>query len=321
MKISVAMCTYNGEVFLEQQIDSILNQTMKVNEIVVCDDGSNDRTHLILEKYSLKFPNLFRIYKNEINLRSVKNFEKAISLCTGDYIFLSDQDDIWVNIKVNDYVTYFKQNIRIDVIASNGFCIDDDGKVKEKYAIWDVPEFLKERNINFKYYELILMVANIATGASMAFRKSVIQKILPIPIINGFHHDEWIAIISSIKNSFTLLNEKYFYYRIHSNQQLGGVFYNKTPKVKKELINNFDLNEKCYHFKDYKRRLKKLCYWYEKNKYLTKIETDKTDFFVILNEIENNYYNCKKIMSSKYPIKSFLLNKIDGYTHKRQLKN
>ena len=75
MKLSVAMCTYNGGRFLKEQIDSILNQTLKVDEIIVCDDISTDDTLTILEEYSNKNPNLFKIYKNEINLKSVKNFE------------------------------------------------------------------------------------------------------------------------------------------------------------------------------------------------------------------------------------------------------
>lgn len=99
MKTSVALCTYNGEKYIKEQLDSILNQTKKVDEIIVCDDCSSDKTVEILNHYSSTNPGLFKIYINEQNLRSVKNFEKAITLCTGDIIFLSDQDDFWVNEK------------------------------------------------------------------------------------------------------------------------------------------------------------------------------------------------------------------------------
>ena len=108
-KISVALCTYNGEKYLHQQIDSILNQTVPVHEIVVCDDGSNDQTSKILTQYQTKFPEVFKIHFNTENLRSVKNFEKAISLCTGDIIFLSDQDDIWEENKVEVFIKYFDE--------------------------------------------------------------------------------------------------------------------------------------------------------------------------------------------------------------------
>ena len=242
MKVSVAMCTFNGAKFISEQIDSILNQTRKVDEIIVCDDGSTDETIIILKKYDAKFPELFKIIQNEINLRSVKNFEKAIQLCSGDFIFLADQDDIWAENKVADYLKYFELNPNIDLIASNGYCIDEKSEVQEKYAIWDVPEFLREKQVSISYFEIISFVFNIATGASFGFRKSIIEDIIPFPKIDSYHHDEWMATIASSKNSFALLNEKYFYYRIHENQQVGGVFFDKTEKVKKSLLRKFNLH-------------------------------------------------------------------------------
>ena len=125
MKISVALCTYNGEKFLKEQLDSILNQTIAVDEIIICDDKSTDTTLSILRDYKKKYPTIISIYENENTLKSVKNFEKAISLCTGDIIFLSDQDDIWVDIKVEKYCDYFNENAAIQVLASNGYCINE----------------------------------------------------------------------------------------------------------------------------------------------------------------------------------------------------
>ena len=77
MTTSVALCTFNGEKFLKEQLDSILNQTVTIDEIIVCDDGSTDATISILNSYKEKFPEIFNIYINEENLRSVKNFEKG----------------------------------------------------------------------------------------------------------------------------------------------------------------------------------------------------------------------------------------------------
>jgi glycosyltransferase involved in cell wall biosynthesis len=100
VNISVAICTYNGEKFLKQQLDSILLQTVCVNEIIICDDISTDSTIEILEAYQNKYPSLIKIFRNEKTLMTVKNFEKAITLTTGDIIFLADQDDIWCLNKV-----------------------------------------------------------------------------------------------------------------------------------------------------------------------------------------------------------------------------
>ena len=77
-KISVALCTYNGEKFIEKQLESVLSQTYPVNEIIICDDGSNDSTEEIIERVSLKHKGIITFYKNEINLKSVKNLCKNI---------------------------------------------------------------------------------------------------------------------------------------------------------------------------------------------------------------------------------------------------
>jgi len=105
MKTSVAMCTHNGEKYIKTQLESILTQTIAIDEIVICDDRSNDNTIAIIEQIQLENPNKISLYKNHENIGSTKNFEKAISICTGDYIFLSDQDDIW---KVNKFEKVIK---------------------------------------------------------------------------------------------------------------------------------------------------------------------------------------------------------------------
>ena len=92
--ISIAMATYNGEKYLAEQLDSILAQTVQDFELIVCDDCSSDSTAEILSRYAEKDSRI-KIFVNEKNLGFVKNFEKAVSLCSGEYIALSDQDDVW----------------------------------------------------------------------------------------------------------------------------------------------------------------------------------------------------------------------------------
>ena len=150
------MCTFNGDKFLKEQLDSILNQTKQVDEIDVCDDGSIDKTVELLEAYRITYPSLFKIFYNDQNLRSSKNFEKAISLCIGDIIFFSDEDDIWATNKVTSYVEYFIKNPQIEVLASNGCCIDEHTIVHEKYSIWDAPEFLRQKKYRLIIFKLML---------------------------------------------------------------------------------------------------------------------------------------------------------------------
>ena len=321
MKTSVALCTYNGEKYIKEQLDSILNQTVPVDEIVICDDISNDATHDIINQYCVKFPNIIKFHINEVNLRSVKNFEKAISLCTNEIIFLSDQDDIWHLEKVKHFIEYFENHPKIDVVASNGFCIDDNSKIHEKYAVWDVPQFLTERGVAFNYHKIICYVSNIATGASMAFRKTICDEILPFPIMKDFHHDEWIAILASKRNAFVMLPEKYFYYRIHANQQVGGVFFDKTDKVKSDLFDYFNYDDGDVSFVNLKKRIKKMIEAYKRNKKLSKLDTEYVSFFKDNKaEIKRNILVLKLTMKKKYPILTFGLNITDKILGKRQFK-
>ena len=308
---SVALCSYNGEKYIHQQIDSILSQTHRPSEIVVCDDGSTDRTPEILAEYQKQYPEIFRIHFNEINLRSVKNFEKAISLCSKDIIFLSDQDDIWAENKAEKIVSFLDNHAVIDAVATNGFCIDENGAVHEKYSLWDAPVFLREKGKNIDYFEIILH-CNIATGASMAFRAVLKPEIMPFPVLKDYHHDEWIAVNTARKGRFAFLNDKLFYYRTHQEQQVGGVFFDKTEEGKAKLMKAFNLEPN--NFSEYKKLLKRLLRFYEINV----IIEDKNQGHPSSNasqSIKERYDALKNEFKNKFPLKSrilFLSDKIMG---------
>lgn len=300
MKVSVAICTYNGERFLKKQIDSILNQTIAVDEIVVCDDCSSDGTKEILAKYSKQLPAIFRIHFNETNLRSVKNFEKAISLCQNEIIFLSDQDDIWCENKVELFLEYFEKHPDIDVISSNAFIIDENDNIIDKNTIWDVVSFLEKRKINYNYFKIFALIGNFATGANMAFRKDFIESTLPFPE-KKFHHDEWIALISSSANKFNLIREKTSFYRIHESQQVGGVFFNKDKNTESQLSARFNIFNENDSFRLLKRRF---CILKEKRKKIFSINNyQKNEIFMKNLKLIDNY---ESYLKEKLKKKSFL---------------
>ncbi|WP_294236380.1 glycosyltransferase family 2 protein [Chryseobacterium endophyticum] len=321
MKSSVALCTYNGERFLRKQINSILDQTTDVDEIVICDDGSTDNTLEILEEYKKQFPNIFKIHVNEQNLRSVKNFEKAISLCENDIIFLCDQDDIWRKEKVETYLSFFKRNIQINAVCSNGYGIDEKDHILDIITVWDIIAEQKKKNSKLDYFEIINFVGNFATGASMAFRKSFVSQCLPFPEFEDFHHDEWIALVAAYKNSFEFFPQKFFYYRQHENQQVGGVFFKNSPQKKKQLLKYFSIDDHTNKsFNNYKHILKRLSLSYKKNKIL--IETSdlyKSLFEENLKKIEHLFNLYTSRIKEVYPIKYFFLNILDTIKNKRKL--
>lgn len=301
MKISVALCTYNGEKYLKEQIDSILQQTHAVDEIVVCDDGSSDKTISILQEYSSLYPSIFKIHKNEVNLRSVKNFEKAITLCTGEIIFLSDQDDVWERNKVEIMVEYFNNHSDIHAIFTNGTIIDENNKPIKTYTVWDAPKFIEEKGNKVNHYKILTHLGNYATGASMAFKKELKERILPFPIIENFHHDEWIALVAAKKNALGYINTKLFAYRCHQNQQVGGIFYSKDENGKAAILRKYDNERVLETFKDFKTQYRS--YRDKENKFSTYLNNQTQP---ILSEILESLKISKQTLIKKTKEKNLL---------------
>jgi len=244
MKLSVAICTYNGAKYIGEQLRSILDQTQKIDEIVVCDDGSTDDTLKIINDILNDTHNIeFHLYKNSPNLGVCANFDKAIHLCTGDIIFLSDQDDIWLREKVEKTVRVFEQNPQWSVLFSNGYLMDNMGKSFTDKKMFDVVGLNKEGIKCFKKGMALelLMKHNRATGAAMAFRKSFLPEFSIIheaTSSNGLPlHDLIIAFAAAERNSLGMIEEPLIKYRIHESQEAGfGVWLNSPPHTSNAMI-------------------------------------------------------------------------------------
>lgn len=173
MTISVAMCTYNGAKFIEKQVLSIIEQTVPVDEIVICDDGSLDGTIDIVMEIQSEVEIPIRLYINEPNIGVCANFDKAIKLCKGDIIFLSDQDDVWMPDKVETIVSWFKANPSKNVVFTNASFIDSDGNPYETdSSLFKAVGFTSTAKEWFdRGFSLELFLKNNrATGATMALR-------------------------------------------------------------------------------------------------------------------------------------------------------
>lgn len=205
--ISIAMTTYNGEKYLREQIDSILAQTIQDFELVVCDDCSKDSTWEILEDYAKK-DNRVQIHENYENIGFLKNFEKAIELCHGDYIALSDQDDIWTEYHLEVLLNTIGDKV---LACGNSLLVDESGNsmgmtLKEQESLDYIP-----RN-DFKKLMSILLFRNPYQGSSMMFRSSFVSQLLPIPE-QVLYHDTWIAAISCLNGGLVYVDDVILYYR------------------------------------------------------------------------------------------------------------
>ncbi len=219
--ISVALCTYNGDKFIEEQIQSILQQTKAVDEIVVCDDGSKDTT-LKIVRYVAETSNIqIRIYTNDKPLGVKENFRKAIELCEGDYIFLSDQDDIWLPHKVETIKTWFLEHPDKSVVFTDAYLVDEHRKRLEERTQFQGVGFRKlQQDMMQNGHGLeVFMMANRATGATMAFRKASVE--LREDDWGAMLHDEYIAVKALLKDELGVIIEPLIEYRQHPDQQVG----------------------------------------------------------------------------------------------------
>lgn len=230
--VSVAMCTYNGETYLTEQLESIAKQTRQVDELVVCDDGSTDQTIPILERFagSVSFP--VRIHVNGSNLGSTRNFEKCLLLCAGDTMVLCDQDDVWRQDRVQRLCDYLQTHPYHDAVFSNADLIDDDGALIPDRKLWDNFGFDTEKQQTWRSGKAneILFQSYIVTGATLAIRKNVLDRLAPFPTHLGpYIHDAWMAIALGVLNKIGFVDDTLISYRVHASQQVG--FGKKDAKV------------------------------------------------------------------------------------------
>jgi glycosyltransferase involved in cell wall biosynthesis len=210
------MATYNGSIYIEQQLESILLQLSNSDEVILVDDNSIDSTLNLVKSFN--DPRI-KIYKNKSNEGILSSFEKAIKLALGEVVFLSDQDDIWLPGKVNRFKKIFEENADVTLILSDAKVIDAEGTVTSD-------SFFGKRGV-FSAGVLSNIIKNKFIGCTMAFRNSTAHFFLPIPRDIPMH-DMWIGCMSAIYGRVYFIDEPLIAYRRHlSNASPGnrkGIF-------------------------------------------------------------------------------------------------
>ncbi|REC80207.1 glycosyltransferase family 2 protein [Chryseobacterium elymi] len=238
MTSSVALCTYNGEAYIAEQLDSILSQTLPVSEIMICDDCSTDSTLKILSHYAERHPEIIRVNQNHENLGYVRNFEKAMSLCSGDIVFLCDQDDRWYSNKTEVITGVFEKHKDIDAVCHNIKLFGETMNSQESLNYWDIESFNPEHFKNSKeIIKRLLYQGNVFPGMSMAVRNVFLKKHLPLKRVNEtIIHDYELLLLAADKNSLWIEDSVLGEYRIHPKQNIGFNTFSKfTAEEKKPL--------------------------------------------------------------------------------------
>jgi glycosyltransferase involved in cell wall biosynthesis len=253
-KISVAMCTYNGSNYIQEQLESIANQTHLPAELVVCDDGSYDDTIALIKKFAAQAIFPVRFIRNEEKLGPARNFEKAIGFCENEIIALADQDDVWMPHKLEKILIAFEQNPAATYVFSNADMIDERGMLLGD-TLWNTVGLCKKIDGFSGLGQVeVLLKHNLINGASMAFRASFRSIFLPIPA--NWMHDYWIALLGSVLSYGVPIQEVLFKYRRHSNQVCGWRKKNLLQVIRTSLETNEEQCwEKVEHFREISERI------------------------------------------------------------------
>jgi glycosyltransferase involved in cell wall biosynthesis len=220
--ISVALCTYNGAAHLETQVQSLLNQSRLPDELIICDDDSTDQTRTLLVQLTANAPFPVQIIRNPSRLGFNKNFEKALSLCTGELIFICDQDDCWLPEKIEVLSDYLILHPKVDLVFSNAIVADSHLKDTGR-LFWDVVRFtepVRERWLRGEAVE-VLLDGNRVMGCTAALRRRLLASFLPIPNLPNYIYDGWMGLVAAAKGTIDFYEKPLIWYRTHEKQQVG----------------------------------------------------------------------------------------------------
>ena len=244
MTCAVVIATYNGEKYISEQLNSILSQTVQPHKIIISDDTSTDHTIDICKTILRNYTGKYSIVQNCKGKGVTNNFFNGIELCKEDIIFLCDQDDIWLNCKIEKSIKLFEEHKDCVMTLSNAYIWNcknekeiDYNKLNTTFSKLNISKLAdKNGKVDMEQYTKILIEKNIATGMSMAFKREYID-VPPKDLI--LLHDNYISLVCAAKGNVYFVNSCMSLYRQHKNNVQGmhkKPFYKKIAGLKKKNI-------------------------------------------------------------------------------------
>lgn len=224
--VSVAMASYNGAIYIGEQIKSIVNQSYKNIEIIIVDDCSQDSTILLIKEYQVKYP-FIQLFQNHQNLGVTKTFEAAVNYCKGEFIAFSDQDDIWLPHKIETLINEIGGH---DAVYANSMLTDEAGVSLNK-------PFTSMMNMKTYYSGAPFLLSNTVPGHAMLVKNSFIKKIIPFP--SNLFYDLWIGYNAASNNGIKFVDEVLVLYRQHESNAVG-TSMSKNKRKKNTLQHQFE---------------------------------------------------------------------------------
>lgn len=281
-QIDILLATYNGEKYLQEQIESILEQTYSNIRLIISDDCSKDNTRKILEQYEKK-DNRVKVYYQEKNLGYVKNFEFLLNKVENEIYALSDQDDVWNLNKVENTYNKLKET-NADLVFTDLEVVNE--KLETLYPSFNDYMKLSRKIKKYKQDYRLQYLYNCVTGCTLMAKKKFFEMILPLPTQSKYAiHDAWIACVIANNGKVEYLDERTIKYRQHENNQVG------TEKVSHgfkeiEQVRELFLDVKLGLFETYVRNDKIF------NDKLKKKNRESLQYFKMIKEKKN--FNFKK---------------------------
>lgn len=307
MKIDILLATYNGEKYLEEQLESILNQSFTDFRLLISDDGSTDSTREILNKYAEKDDRIVLFFQSE-NLGVVKNFEFLMNKVESEYFMFSDQDDVWKKDKISNSINLMVKE-KSDLVYSDLEVVDGQLNLLNN-SYWKLKGFTKK--IRYNNFES-LFLNNYITGSTMLVKSKWLEKILPLPHNSKYIlHDYWTALIVSKFGKMSYLKETQVMYRQHDSNEIGSKKRSDQIKEFDEMRNLF-IDVKKDHFETFANRVNvfeddditQICE--SANKYFKNLENIKlgsfknTILFWKLYKYENFVYAFENYLILNFP--------------------
>jgi len=248
ISVSVALCTYNGEQYIGEQLRSILHQTETPSEIVVSDDNSQDATLLIVNETFERWRYLHRdaeirlvVVRNDRALGVTANFESAASLCSGDLIALSDQDDVWQPDRLAQGIARFREAPGVDLVFADARLVDANG-FSLGVSLFDALEISPETVAELRGPRALgrLLRRNLATGATVMFRRNLLDRARPFP--SSWVHDEWLTLVAAATGRLDVIEDQLIDYRQHGRNAIGVKAPTLPYKIRRVLEPRLDRN-------------------------------------------------------------------------------